>query len=268
MPSLILPGATDKGDGPGRTENVFFWIRADRQHIAALPVVYTTGLLVDTWLDQTLYAHHVFGTLTGRPVVSVNAIPCDVHLRDSILFDGVSDVLQSAIIDEPVFHFTGKQQISVHIAFRASNNTDGTIFSLGNTGAQRGDGFSVSIVPNGVIGRITLGLDCGSGVIVTTFSLPSGFIYDDGNVHTISFMFDGTALVNQLRLVIDNFNIPLTITTSGGMFADSNIITIGDDPNGGFPFGGDLLEVISQNVSSESNRAVFYDYYVRKWCAV
>ena len=81
-------------------------------------------------------------------------------------------------------------------------------------------------------------------------------------------MFDGTALVNQLRLVIDNFNIPLTITTSGGMFADSNIITIGDDTNGGFPFGGDLLEVISQNVSSESNRAVFYDYYVRKWCAV
>ena len=269
MPSLILPGATDKGDGPGGTENVFFWIRSDRQHLAALPVFYNTGALIDTWLDQTLYAHHVFGTLTGRPIFSSNAIACDVHFRDAITFDGVNDVLQSAVIPEPVFHFTGKKQIGVHIAFRAANNTDATLFSMGHTGVDR-DGFSVSLVPNGVMGRITLGLDCGGtgDFFPVTFVFPSGLVYNDGNVHTISFMFDGTALTNQLHLVIDNLDIAVTLSTNGNMFVDSNIITIGNDFGGSHFFSGDLVEVVAQNKSAEADRIILYDYYVRKWCAV
>lgn len=265
---LILPGGSDKGDGPGDVQNVFFWVRGDKENPTSLNVALLTGSSVDTWLDQCLYHHHAFGFGTARPTYTTSLITCGASARAGLVFDGSNDFLQTSIIEEPVYQFTDKEKFSVHMAFKAPvNNTDSTLFSIGHTGVGR-DGISVSLVPNGVVARITLALDCGgTGFVDTTFTFPGGLIYANSSVHTISFMFDGTLSSNQLKLVLDNLSTSITVA-SLGMRASSNRITIGRDYGGGHFYTGDLLEIISQSTALDDDRALLYNYYVRKWCAV
>jgi hypothetical protein len=195
-------------------------------------------------------------------------VTCESVDRGGLSFDGTTDVLQSEAMPEAPFHFTDHHSISAHIAFRAPNNTDATLFSIGHEGVAR-DGFSVALVSNGVVVRLTLQIACGESgdYFPLTFVFPSGFVYDDDEVHMISFLYDGTLLENQARLVLDDTDISVTIDTIG-MLADSNILTVGDDYTGGFFYEGELFEIVAQTTAHEADRAILRDYYQRKWCAV
>jgi hypothetical protein len=267
IPLLSYHGVSTPGRGPENTTGVFFWVSADRQHPSAPPVTLLDGSLVNTWYDQSYYDHHVFGTLTARPSLVNNDVSCGDNSLDTLLFDGQDDKLQSVPIPEESLEFTTQVQFSVHIAFIAGTNTDGTMFSIHDTGNNR-DGISVSLIPGSVVGRISLGLNCGEGhYIPTVFSLPAGLVYNDTHVHTLSFVYNQNLPSNQLTLTTDGNQVAVSLDTSG-LFAGSRTITLGQYGNSlSYPFSGKLLEVIAQFTGSEDERAVVYNYFQRRWCA-
>ena len=123
-------------------------------------------------------------------------------------------------------------------------------------------------MPNLIVGRITLALDCGDDgdFVLVTYVFPLNFVYNDGQPHSVSFMFDGDLTTNNLRLVIDGVDVSLTLNTRG-MFANSNIITIGKDYGSELFYKGDILELIIQNTALEPERAIICEYFKQKWCA-
>ena len=268
IPLLDHHGVSNPGRGPGSTTRLFFWVRGDRQHFSSPPVFDLTVNSINTWYDQSFYDHHLFATGTQRATRVPSAITCFAQVNDSASFDGVNDREQSLVFEESFLSSSLQTEFGVHIAFKASNNTDATLFSIPYLGVPR-DGISISLIPSGVVARVTLGLDCGDdGFVPTLFTIPGGLVYNDGNVHTISLVFDQNLLTDNLSLTVDGSQVSVTLETQG-IFANSSIITLGDyDSSGSFFFNGQLLEVIAQWTGDNTERAVIHDYYQRKWCSL
>ncbi len=267
IPLLTFHTPSTPGRGPGGTSRVFFWTRSDRPHPSSPPVLSISGNNINTWYDQSYYDHHVTSTGTARPVRLVSANTCGLQVLDTVDFDGVNDKAQSVAFPETFLNFVNSKEVAVHLTFRAGNNTNATLFSIHDTGTNR-DGITISIIPGGIVCRITLGLNCGEdGYIPTTFTLPAGLAYNDGQVHSISFMFNQNLLTNQLTLTVDGIQVAVTLDTNG-IFAGSKIITLGQYDDGGqFPYDGEILETIAQFKASEVERLIIYDYFQRKWCS-
>lgn len=266
-PLLTVPHVSTPGRGPGGTTRVFFWGRADRQHFSAPPALALTGSLVDIMYDQSYYDHHLDQTSGGnRPTRLVNSVTCGPDQLDSVDFDGTDDRLKSLAFQENFLNFDLVQEIALHVAFRANNNTDATLVSIHDEGIDR-DGISISIIPGGVVGRLTLGLDCGDDNFVPTlFTIPGGLTYNDGQVHTISLLYNQVG-TNNLRLFSDGVLVQMTLNTNG-LYARSKIITVGQYDSDNYYFDGEILEVIGQRTATLSEQATIYDYFQRKWCAV
>ncbi len=271
IPLLAFHSPSVPGRGPGGTSHVFFWVRADRQ-VPTSPPVFTevdSDLNIGMWYDQSYYDHHLFSTGDERPTYLSEEITCDYNVLDAVGFDGVGNLAQTLPFDEAYLNFDASQKFAVHIAFKADANTDATLFSLHNTGENR-DGVSVSLRAGSVIVRITLALDCGDtdNFLPTLFTLPAGLNYADGDVHSISFVYNQDLPSDNLSLTVDGTTVAVSIETHG-MFATSQIITLGQYAGDNqFPFEGNLLEVIAQYTGSEDDRAIIYEYFQRKWCAV
>jgi len=264
LPLLIQPGQARSGRGPDGIPNVVLWTRADRPHPTAPQAVVLNLSEVAAWVDQSGRGNHL-NLITPRPTYQTDVVTCDGNLLPSLSFDGIDDYLSRPNVD-PVDGFSGAPAVAVHIAFRAPSNTDGTLFAIPHLGVDR-DGISVSLIPGGAVGRITMSLDCGdTGLFIpTTMALPIGGVYDDGGTHAVSLLFDATAPTNNMRMVFDTVNIAVTLNTAQ-LFADSNTFTVGQYNTGMFMFAGELLEVIVQDRALESDRTTIYDYFGRKWC--
>lgn len=267
IPLLSYHGVSTPGRGPENTTGVFFWVSAERQHLSAPRTLSLSGSSVDIWYDQSYYDHHLFGSGTARPVRVADDVTCVANTLDAVSFDG-NDKLQSLEIPEASLEFNTQHQFAVHITFKAANNTDGTIFSIHDTGSGR-DGISISVTPGGVAGRVTLGLNCGDtdAYVPTVFTIPAGVTYADGEVHSISLVYNQELPSSQLTLTIDGLQVAVSLNTVG-LFASSKLITLGQYANTtDFPFTGKILEVIAQFVGDEDQRAIIYDYFQRKWCS-
>lgn len=274
IPLLAFHSPSIPGRGPGGTTHVFFWVRSDKQDSSSPPVFLLSAPedyieYIETWYDQSYYDHHAFSAGTARAAYTPDDITCEAHLLDAASFDGVENKVQSLPLDEAYLDFNANREFAVHIAFKAAANTDATLFSIHDTGTNR-DGVSISLTAGTVVVRITLGLDCGNTntFLPTLFTLPAGLNYNDDNVHSISFVYNQNLSSDNLSLTVDGNTVAVSVETQG-MFASSQIVTLGQYASGGlYPFTGELLEVIAQTVGSQDERAIIYDYFQRKWCAV
>ncbi len=270
IPLLTFHTPSTPGRGPANSTNVFAWYKAGN-HYTLPPVYELTGSNIDLWLDQSYYDHHAVGAGATRPTLdTINTHICgDIELP-VIKFTGITpnfDYVQTPVIPEEFLSFNPIQRIGIHLGFRTTFlQTDATLFSIHNTGLNR-DGISISLTNSGVVGRITVLVDCGDEVVPTTYTLPAPLVYNDNQVHSISMTYNANLTLESWKLVVDGAITPLDLPSEGAIAA-SKIITVGQYFNNStYSYRGDIVEVIGQLQSSESQRQNIYDYLQRRWCS-
>jgi hypothetical protein len=267
---LLKYGPGTVGFGPGGVSQCILWLDADRGHPSAPPVVdIDGGSRVAVWYDKSGFEHHVTQeTVSQKPLLTENTVPCGATDFDSITFDGADDYLFGTVTFPHILNEnTGAMMF---VVFRAPNNTSKScLLAFRNVGTgDSTDGFGLFVTNNGVRGEVTVDFACTGGDIAeVTIPCLTGFVYGDSEVHLLSLKFNSEPSAGTIRLGIDGFEaISLDLPEVTRMFAVANEINIGRFGSDGLHFDGEIMEILVFEEDNNSTASTAETYLLNKWC--
>lgn len=272
---LIRRREGTEGTGPGATDNCILWLRADRPHPSAPPVVDLSGSLVNTWFDQSGLGNDASSTGGNRPTYDTTAAFCppfgdlpgiDFLGNDFLVTD---ELVASLVSPGDVPTIDGQSAVAAYVVYRAGDQ-NATMLSIRHLadGSSSTDGVNLKL--EFATTRIETTVDAGLPEVPVVIPLILGVGFNDGNIHQLSNHYDADLANDEFRLRSDTtVEIGIDLNTSTRLFAESNEVNIGRFGPGqvGTLFQGTLFEILIYTEDDPATRAIVEEYLTSKWCS-